>query len=313
MRRIIIDCDPGHDDAIAILLALAHPDKFKIEGITTVGGNHNVDKITDNLLKLLTLVDKDIKVAKGAKSPLVCPLVTGEEAHGGTGMDGHNLSDIKFKPIAKGAVEFMKDIITEASDKITLVAIGPLTNIAMLFSTFPEVKEKIELISLMGGGINEGNKTAAAEFNIYVDPEAAKIVFDSGVPIVMSGLDVTNKAQMYYTEFKRLKGKGKVSAFVNDLLDFYSIFSKKFGYDKGSALHDPCAIAYLLNPDIFTAKKYHIDIETTGTVTRGMTVADRRKLPEGRLNANVLLDLDREAFVNMIFNALDILDTECNS
>ncbi|MFD1904094.1 nucleoside hydrolase [Paenibacillus rhizoplanae] len=174
---IIIDCDPGHDDAIAILLALAHPGELDIRGITTVGGNQILDKITDNALRILSFVNADIPVAKGAAAPLLGKLVTGEEAHGESGMDGPALPASKFKPVEQGAVEFMLEIIRASEEKITLVPTAPLTNIALLITAYPEVKERIEKISLMGGGLAYGNVTRTAEFNIYVDPEAARIVF----------------------------------------------------------------------------------------------------------------------------------------
>ncbi|MEQ4484205.1 nucleoside hydrolase [Cohnella silvisoli] len=307
MRQIIIDCDPGHDDAIAILLALAHPDELKILGMTTVGGNQVLDKITDNALKLLSYVDAPIPLAKGAAGPLLGKLVTGEEAHGETGMDGPILPSSRYKPLDVHAVEFMLNLIRNAEGKVTLVPLAPLTNIALLLTAYPEVKDKIDCISLMGGGIGEGNVTATAEFNIYVDPEAAQIVYQSGIPIVMSGLDVTNRAQIHAVEIEELKRRGKASVLVGELLDFYSIYSKVLGYD-GSALHDPCAVAWLLKPEIFRSEAYHVEVETKGDLTRGMTVADRRKKPTQEANVRVLLDVDRDAFIRMITEALDVLD-----
>lgn len=307
MRNVIIDCDPGHDDAIAILMAIANSDKINIKGITTVGGNHILEKITDNALKILSLVNEDIKLAKGAKGPLFRKLETGANEHGDSGMDGPIMDPPKYKPIEKSAIEFMREIICNSKEKITLVPIGPLTNIAILFKTYPEVKENIELISLMGGGVSVGNVTPMAEFNIYVDPEAAKIVFDSGIPIVMSGLDVTHKALIYFDEIDKLKEGGKVSRVVGELLDFYSLFSKKHGF-KGSALHDPCAIAYLLQPELFKYKDLSVDVETKGELTRGMTVADNRLNSYVNPNVRVLLDVDRDKFVNIIFEALEKLD-----
>jgi pyrimidine-specific ribonucleoside hydrolase len=309
MKQIIIDCDPGHDDAIAILLALAHSDELTILGITTVGGNQVLDKITDNALKLLSYVGADIPLARGAAGPLMAPLITGEIAHGETGMDGPILPSSLFQALDVHAVEFMASLIRGAEGKVTLIPIGPLTNIALLLTAYPEVKSKIECISLMGGGIGEGNMTSTAEFNIYVDPEAAQIVYRSGIPIVMSGLDVTNRAQIYPEEIEQLKQRGKASILVGELLDFYSIYSRKMGYD-GSALHDPCAVAWLLRPDIFHYVDLHVDVETKGELTRGMTVADRRKKPDREPNVRVLIDLDRDAFIRMITEALDALDRQ---
>jgi pyrimidine-specific ribonucleoside hydrolase len=307
VRHILIDCDPGHDDAIAILMAIAHSDQLNILGITTVGGNQILDKITDNTLKLLSFVNTDIPVARGASAPLLGKLQTGEIAHGESGMDGPILPPSKFKAIDQGAVEFMLEKIRASEEKVTLVPIGPLTNIALLLTSYPEVTEKIDCISLMGGGIFEGNITATAEFNIYVDPEAANIVFSSGIPIIMSGLDVTTKAEITPDEMAELKQKGKVSYMVGELLDFYNIYSKKMGYE-GSALHDPCAIAWLLKPELFQSKSLYVNVETQGVLTRGMTVADNRKKPAFPPNTEVLLDVDREGFIKLIFDSLDYLD-----
>ncbi|MDH6373669.1 pyrimidine-specific ribonucleoside hydrolase [Paenibacillus sp. PastF-3] len=306
---IIIDCDPGHDDAIAILLAIANSEKLDLRGITTVGGNQILDKITENALKVISFVNADIPVAKGAAGPLFGKLVTGEEAHGESGMDGPLLPPSKFRPVEEGAVEFMLNIIRSSEEKITLVPMAPLTNIALLITAYPEIKERIEKISLMGGGISYGNVTSTAEFNIYVDPEAARIVFESGIPITMSGLDVTDKAAIFEDEIAALKERGPVSTMVGELLDFYSIFGKKMGY-VGSALHDPCAVAWLLHPELFESEHLYVTVETEGKMTRGMTVADKRKKTDRPANVEVLVGVDREAFMKLIFDSLEKLDQE---
>lgn len=304
---IIIDCDPGHDDAIAILLAIANSEKLDLRGITTVGGNQILDKITDNALKVISFVNADIPVAKGAAQPLFGKLVTGEEAHGESGMDGPLLPPSKFRPVEQGAVEFMLNLIRSSEEKITLVPIAPLTNIALLITAYPEIKDRIEKISLMGGGLAYGNVTSTAEFNIYVDPEAARIVFESGIPITMSGLDVTDKAAIFEDEIVALKERGPVSTMVGELLDFYSIYGKKMGY-VGSALHDPCAVAWLLQPELFESEHLYVTVETEGKLTRGMTVADRRKKTDHPANVEVLVGVDREAFMKLIFDSLERLD-----
>ncbi|AIQ76489.1 MULTISPECIES: nucleoside hydrolase [Paenibacillus] len=306
---IIIDCDPGHDDAIAILLAIANSEKLDLRGITTVGGNQILDKITENALKVISFVNADIPVAKGAAGPLFGKLVTGEEAHGESGMDGPLLPPSKFRPVEQGAVEFMLNIIRSSEEKITLVPMAPLTNIALLITAYPEIKDRIEKISLMGGGISYGNVTSTAEFNIYVDPEAARIVFESGIPITMSGLDVTDKAAIFEDEILALKERGPVSTMVGELLDFYSIYGKKMGY-VGSALHDPCAVAWLLHPELFEFEHLYVTVETEGKLTRGMTVADRRKKTDRPANVQVLVGVDREAFMRLIFDSLEKLDQE---
>ncbi|AIQ37828.1 ribonucleoside hydrolase [Paenibacillus sp. FSL R5-0345] len=306
---IIIDCDPGHDDAIAILLAIANSEKLDLRGITTVGGNQILDKITENALKVISFVNADIPVAKGAAGPLFGKLVTGEEAHGESGMDGPLLPPSKFRPVEEGAVEFMLNIIRSSEEKITLVPMAPLTNIALLITAYPEIKDRIEKISLMGGGISYGNVTSTAEFNIYVDPEAARIVFESGIPITMSGLDVTDKAAIFEDEIVALKERGPVSTMVGELLDFYSIYGKKMGY-VGSALHDPCAVAWLLHPELFESEHLYVTVETEGKLTRGMTVADKRKKTVRPANVEVLVGVDREAFMKLIFDSLEKLDQE---
>lgn len=306
---IIIDCDPGHDDAIAILLAYAHRDVLDIRGITTVGGNQVLEKITDNALRILSFIEADIPVAKGAAGPLLGKLVTGEEAHGESGMDGPVLPPSLARPTDQGAVEFMLELIRSSDDKITLVPLAPLTNIALLLTAYPEVKDKIERISLMGGGISYGNVTSTAEFNIYVDPEAARIVYESGIPITMSGLDVTDKAAIFEDEIEELKRRGPVSVLVGELLDFYSIYGKKMGY-VGNALHDPCAVAWLLHPELFQSRHLHVTVETEGKLTRGMTVADQRKKTEHAPNVEVLVDVDRTAFINLLFDSLARLDQQ---
>ena len=307
MRNIIIDCDPGHDDAIAILMALANKDKLNILGITTVGGNQLLHKVTQNALKILSFLDENIPVASGEAKPLTREIHTGADAHGESGMDGPILPESKYSVVSTNAVEFMYQKIRESKIKVTLVPIGPLTNIALLLRTYPEIKSNIEMICIMGGGIHTGNRTAASEFNIYVDPEAAKFVFHSGVDIVMAGLDMTNKAMIMDDERECLRGKGMVSNFVSELLDFYSIAGKRFGFE-GSSLHDPCAIGYLLRPDLFEGKRYHVDVETQGELTRGMTLADVRPVPEKEANAFVLLEVKRKEFVEYVCSCIAKLD-----
>lgn len=310
MRNIIIDCDPGHDDAIAILMALAHREELNILGLTTVGGNQILEKVTKNALKILSLAEADIPVASGEAKALIRALHTGADAHGESGMDGPVLPEPKYSIISSNAVQFIYEKIKGSEQKVTIAALGPLTNIALLLRAHPEIKSKIEEICLMGGGIHTGNRTAAAEFNIYVDPEAAKIVFNSGVDIVMAGLDVTNKAMIMDDERELLMGKGKISHFVAQLLDFYSIAGKRFGFE-GSSLHDPCVIGYLLRPDLFKGKKYHVDVETQGELTRGMTLADERPIPENEANTLVLLEVKRKEFIDFVCSCISKLDAEC--
>lgn len=307
MRNIIIDCDPGHDDALAIMTASAYNDMLKTLAVTTVGGNQTLDKVTANAQKILSFIEETIPLASGQAAPLIRDIHTGGDAHGESGMDGPDFKDYEYEIASCNAVKYMYDLISTSKEKVTLVAIAPLTNIALLLRTFPEIKDKIEEICLMGGGIDRGNRTPTAEFNIYVDPEAAKIVFDSGVKIVMAGLDVTEKAMIMDKEIESLKYKGPASRLAYELLKFYSIASKRFGFE-GSALHDVCTIIYLLRPDLFKGTDYHVDIETSGEKTRGMTIADKRPVPDRDSNAFVLTDVDRELFIEFLIEGLEILD-----
>ncbi|MGE7022968.1 nucleoside hydrolase [Solibacillus cecembensis] len=307
MRNIIIDCDPGHDDAIALLVALANPEKLNVLAVTTIGGNQTIEKVTKNAKNILAYVNANVPLAIGQEGPLVKPLNTAPEAHGDTGMDGPYFKDNNYPIVSDNAVLYMYQTIMAQEGPVTLVGLGPLTNIALLLKTFPEVKSKIEMISLMGGGIRRGNMTTTAEFNIYVDPEAAKIVFSSGVQLVMSGLDVTEKAYVTLDEIESLQNRGEVHQLVYELLKFYNESGKQFGF-VDSPIHDLCAICYLLDPTMFTGKRYHVDVVTDDCMTRGMTIADRRLKPAQVENILVLEDIDREAYVHSLFQALARLD-----
>ncbi|NQT59511.1 MAG: nucleoside hydrolase [Bacteroidetes bacterium] len=311
-RKILIDTDPGHDDAIAIMLLMAQPETFEILGFTTVAGNQTVEKVTRNMLKIAELTGSPVPIAIGEKKPMKRVLETGGTAHGESGMDGPNLPEPILKPVDEPGVEFLHAKIIQSPEPVTILALGPLTNIAVLLSRYPEVKERISEISLMGGEISSGNITRAAEFNIYVDPEAAEIVFSSSIPITMSGLDVTEKAIILPTEWNKLRSGGRASQFTAELLDFYNIYSDKLGFS-GSCLHDACAAAWLIHPELFTSRKLNIKIETMGVVTRGMTVADTRKVPRHPANINVLIDVNREQFVDLVLRNLAKLDVLINN
>lgn len=310
MRQIWIDCDPGHDDAMAILTAIANPDKLKILGISTVGGNQTIEKVTENAKNILEFVGADIPLAKGQDRPLVKPLNTAPEAHGDSGMDGPYFNGTDYPVVSENAVEFMYHEIMKSEGKVTLVTLAPLTNIALLLRSYPQIKEKIECISMMGGGISHGNCTEVAEFNIYVDPEAAHIVFHSGIPIVMAGLDVTEKAAITMEEIKSLNKKGKVSHLTYELLSFYNESGKQFGFTD-SPIHDLCAVEYLLAPEIFSGKKCYVDVVTDDGAARGQTFADLRKLPKNKDNTLVLENVERERFVEILVKGLERLDEKC--
>jgi pyrimidine-specific ribonucleoside hydrolase len=311
-RNIIIDCDPGHDDVMAILLALANQDKLNILGVTTVAGNQTLEKVTLNLRKLYTYLGISTPAASGAARPIIRELVLGSDVHGESGLDGWNFPEPTFQLDSTNAVTFLREKIMNAEGKVTLVPVGPLTNIGLLFSVFPEVKEKIEAISLMGGSIYAGNHTPHAEFNIYVDPEAAKVVFDSGIPIIMSGLEVTHKASITEEEIAELRAMdGKVTKMCGELLYFYTRYHHREGYSS-YPLHDVCSVMYLLHPEIFKYKDLQVEIDTSDGPHRGRTAADNREwVKYERPNTRVLLDIDREKFIEIFIGGLKKLDEIC--
>ncbi|WAF75669.1 pyrimidine-specific ribonucleoside hydrolase RihA [Aeromonas dhakensis] len=307
---VILDCDPGHDDAIALILALASPE-LKVLAVTTSAGNQTPDKTLNNALRILTLLGRDdIPVAAGAPKPLARELIIADSVHGESGLDGPKLPDPAFAPVAMTALELMARCLRESPEPVTLVPTGPLTNIALLLAAHPELKQKIARIVLMGGAAGAGNWTPAAEFNIYVDPEAADMVFKSGLPITMCGLDVTHEAQVMDEDIERVRTiTNPVAQCVAGLLDFFMIYHRdpKWGF-AGAPLHDPCTIAWLLAPALFHGVECRVDIETGGTHTSGMTVVDRYGLTGKPANALVLLGLDRAGFIDLLVTRLRAFD-----
>lgn len=307
---VILDCDPGHDDAIALILALASPE-LKVLAVTTSAGNQTPDKTLNNALRILTLLGRDdIPVAAGAPKPLARELIIADNVHGESGLDGPKLPDPAFAPVSMTALELMASCLRESPEPVTLVPTGPLTNIALLLAAHPELKQKIARIVLMGGAAGAGNWTPAAEFNIYVDPEAADMVFKSGLPITMCGLDVTHQAQVMDEDIERVRAiTNPVAQCVAGLLDFFMIYHRdpKWGF-AGAPLHDPCTIAWLLAPALFHGVECRVDIETGGTHTSGMTVVDRYGLTGKPANALVLLGLDRAGFIDLLVTRLRAFD-----
>ncbi len=304
-RPVIIDCDPGHDDAIALLLALGS-DKIDVKGITTVAGNQTGDKTLNNALRVLSYLGIEKEVAQGATQPLMRELITAAEVHGESGLEGPELPDPSFDKGEKTATELIVKIISESEEKVILIPTGPLTNIGHLLLAHPELKDRIEEIVLMGGACFGGNWTPAAEFNILVDPEAADIVYKSGIPITMCGLDVTHNAQVMKDEIERIRLIGnKASTLVAELLDYFTIFHMNPNFPfEGPPLHDVCAVAYVLDPSIFTVRKHHVVIDTTGELTVGATVVDYYDTSDKEKNVNVVMDLDREKFIDMLCETL---------
>jgi len=302
---VIIDCDPGHDDALAITLALARPE-LEVLGITTVGGNSTLANTTRNALRVLALLDRpDVPVAAGPPHPMTRALETAPEVHGVSGLDGADLPEPVSEPRPEGALEFLRATLDAAPAPVTLIPVGPLTNIGLLLRTYPGIADKIAHICLMGGATGPGNWTPAAEFNIWVDPEAARIVFRSGLPITMCGLEVTHKALMGLAEADRLQAIGTRPARVfADLLRFFTRFQvERYGTDQ-TPIHDAVAVAHVALPGMVTTRRYHVDVETTGELTRGRTVVDDRGVPGAPANVDVALEIDRAAFVELLIEAI---------
>jgi inosine-uridine nucleoside N-ribohydrolase len=304
MIPLLVDCDPGQDDAIALLLALASPE-VEVLGVTTVAGNQTVDKTTRNALQVLELAGRgDIPVAAGAARPLAGRLVVAADAHGTTGLDGPVLPDPKAEPLEEHAVDFLAERLLAAQEPVTLAALGPLTNLALLLALQPDACERVERIVLMGGAIGPGNMTASAEFNIWTDPEAAHRVFECGLQRTMVGLDVTNRAVLTPEHATRLRGTGEVGDAVAAMLDFYLGFYLSFYEHGGAPIHDGLAMAHLIRPNVLTTEPREVKIELEG-LCRGRTVVDMRRRAElPPATANVAVDLDAEEFRNLLLERL---------
>ncbi|MGB9857340.1 MAG: nucleoside hydrolase [Dictyoglomaceae bacterium] len=311
-KKIILDCDPGHDDMVAIMLAVSHPD-IDLLGITTVAGNQVGEKTFQNALKILTLIrEYNIPVARGFDKPLLRELTTAPSIHGVSGLDGADLPLSEIKGLEVHAVDFIIDTLKNSKEKIYLVPTGPLTNIAVALFKEPKIKEKIERIVLMGGAVFDSNITPSAEFNIYVDPESAKIVFESGVPITMIGLDVTNKALFTFDDIEKLRKGGRISKIVADLLKFFANANKEFFGFNGAPLHDAVAVAEVIDPTIVKKRKFYVEIETKSELTRGRTVVDYYNVLKKEPNVEVAVEIDLERFKDLIFSALKTLDERCS-
>lgn len=319
MNKVILDCDPGHDDAFAIILAAKHLDLL---GITTIGGNSHLEKVTTNALKTLEVIGRpDIPVYPGHSGPMVAPLVTAPQFHGESGMDGPVLPDPVAKAQTKHAVDFIVDTVM-STDDVTLIATGPLTNIAAAINREPRIVGRVRELSIMGGSVTFGNWTPAAEFNIFVDPEAAYRVFNSGIHVKMSGLNLTRQCYITQKELEEIRQiKTRTARFAVDLLEFFMNSSAKSASLNGATLHDACAVAWLIDPSLIKSAAMHITVELKGEFTRGMTVCDYRHLrgsePEIDLhrsptmnyrgeqpNAEAGLELDFPRFMKLLYHTL---------
>ncbi len=303
-RKIIIDTDPGQDDAVAILLALGSPDEIDLLGITAVAGNVPLPLTQKNARIVCELAGRpDVKVFAGCAAPLKRKLVTAEHVHGKTGLDGPQLADPVMPLQDQHAVDFIIDTLRrEPSGTVTLVPIGPLTNIATAFQRAPDIIGRVQEIVLMGGAYFEvGNITPSAEFNIFVDPEAAAIVFDAGAPMVVMSLDVTHKALTTRARVEAFRALGtEPGRMVAEWTDFFERFDKEKYGSEGAPLHDPCTIAYLIRPELFTGRHVNVEVETKGEFTSGMTVADWWRVSGREPNALWIGDLDAEGFFALL-------------
>ena len=301
---MVIDCDPGHDDAMAILLALASPE-VELRGITTVGGNQTLDKTTRNALKVLELTGRtDVPVAAGAAAPLRRELRTAAHVHGESGLDGPDLPEPATRPVAAEAADFLAELIEPG---VVLVPTGPLTNVALLLERHPDVRDRLERIVWMGGAIGEGNTTPAAEFNALVDPEAAAAVFASGIPVTMVGLDVTHMALFTRAHADRVRSAGTAGRFVGELADFFLRFHRELYGFEGSPIHDAMAVAHVIDPTLLTTLHCNVSVETASEFCDGRTVVDRWGVTGRPANAHVGVDVDAGRFLDLLCDRIAAL------
>lgn len=295
---IIIDTDPGIDDAVAIFMAF-RADNIEVRAITTVVGNVDVEKTTVNALKLVELAGENVKVAKGADRAIRREHFSADWYHGPLGLGRLELPMPKTKVYEKSAFDTIYEEACKYPGELKLVCIGPLTNIAITILVHPDIVQKINSIVMMGGAINGGNDTPAAEFNVYADPEAVRIVFESGIPITMVGLDVTNRALIFEEDIEAIsKGSSEISKAVTLLArNIYENCQKLNTY--GAAMHDPFAMAYVIDSSVMKYKSYHVDVETSSDLTRGKTIVDVKNLLGKTPNVKVGIDLDRDKFALM--------------
>lgn len=305
MERIpvIIDTDPGHDDAIALMMAMSS-DRLDIRGITIVAGNNTLENTTGNALRILEHFGRDIGVYRGAEHPMVQVLEIPEGFHGKTGLDGTTLPQTTRKAEADNAVAFMEKALRTSEERVTIIAVGPLTNVATLLVAAPELKDRIRAICLMGGAAIGGNWTPAAEFNIWQDPEAAHIVFSSGIPVTMCGLDVTYKSSLFGEDLERIrKLENKAGKLATEILSFYGKAVSGRG-NEGIAIHDAVAVAKILKPELFQSEMYNVVIDLDGRYTRGCTVTDLMDATGNPKNVEVVMGVDRTGFVDFLVESL---------
>jgi inosine-uridine nucleoside N-ribohydrolase len=307
MTRIILDCDPGHDDAIALMLALGSSE-VELLGVTTVAGNQTLAKTTANAIRVLDhLGREEIPVAAGAQRPLVREGYFAGHGHGESGLDGPELPPPAREPESEHAIDWIAETLATASDPVTLVPTGPLTNVALFIARYPELADEIERIVLMGGAIGEGNVTPAAEFNIWADPEAARRVFSSGLDLTMVGLDVTQKALMTQTHVDRLLQAGRAGRLVADLYAFYSRHhSERYGWN-GAPVHDALAVAQVVDGSLIRTSYCGVVIDTGPELSRGRTYVDRWDAAGWPANCHVAVDVEAERFLELLVERIGSL------
>jgi inosine-uridine nucleoside N-ribohydrolase len=307
MTAIILDCDPGHDDAIALLLALASPE-LELLGVTTVSGNQTVEKTTANALRILDHVGRpDVPVAAGADRPLVRARRVAASVHGESGLDGPDLPPPSRPPDAAHAIDWMATTVSCSDRPVTLVATAPLTNVALFLARYPELGSRLARLVLMGGAIGRGNTTPAAEFNIWVDPEAAHRVFGSGLELTMVGLDVTERALLRPVDVHRLAGAGRAGKLVADLFAFFVRFHReRYGWD-GAPIHDAVAVAHLIDAGLLQTREAAVAIDTGGELSRGRTHVDLVGVTAWRRNAQVAVGIDSRRFVELLVERISSL------
>jgi inosine-uridine nucleoside N-ribohydrolase len=302
---IILDCDPGHDDAIALLLALGSPE-LELLGVTTTYGNQTLEKTTANALRVLELAGRtDVPVAVGAAAPLERELVVAAHVHGESGLDGPTLPAPSVDPVSTDAVAWTAEAVRASTTPVTLVPTGPLTNVARYLREHGT--DGLERIVLMGGAIAEGNMTPAAEFNVWADPEAAQVVFDAELDVTMIGLEVTHKAVTGPDVQRRLRSAGSIGVFVAELVDFFTVYHRQtYGWD-GAPIHDAVAVAHVLRPGLVETKLRNVAIELESDLCRGRTVVDLWLRTDRPVNAHVGVDLDTDAFFDLLVERIGVL------
>ena len=306
-RRIIIDCDPGQDDAVALLLAFASPDELEVVGITTVGGNVPLELTQRNARMICDIANSTVPVYAGCDKPMARPLRTAEYIHGKTGIDGFDVFEPESPLQQEHAVDFIVETLRMADDaSVTLVPTGPLTNLGTAIKREPGILPKIDQIVLMGGAMREGgNRTPSAEFNILVDPEAADIVFRCGRPITQIGLDVTHQVLSTQERVDRVRAlNNPVAIAVAGMLGFFERFDMEKYASKGAPLHDPCTVAYLLRPDLFEGKVCNVAVETQSELTLGHTAVDFWHVTDRPRNVNWIHAVDADGFYDLLLERL---------